>query len=155
MSLIKKTEFPFFDFPIFRYSPKRHTGRTTKGSCFCGLKLRTCLFKQCCVQPHALLESSSHCSHPFLCWRSLVVDKRPCCCCVCKCFFLFFFRNYFKGPQCHPKYDAKDKTAIVTGANSGIGKEIAKELASRGKRTDCGWCGEIKQVKRTSCYSSE
>ena len=33
------------------------------------------------------------------------------------------------------------KTAVVTGANTGIGKETAKDLAGRGKQT------ELKAVK--------
>ena len=39
-----------------------------------------------------------------------------------------------KGPQCPSQEKMRGKTVIVTGANSGIGKEVAKDLAGRGER---------------------
>ncbi|KAI0229577.1 Retinol dehydrogenase 13 [Lamellibrachia satsuma] len=47
---------------------------------------------------------------------------------------IFGLRGYMKGPQCPSQEKMKGKTVIVTGANSGIGKEVAKDLASRGAR---------------------
>ena len=37
-----------------------------------------------------------------------------------------------RGPPCPSNKMLRDKVAIVTGANSGIGKEIAKDFSQRG-----------------------
>ena len=36
--------------------------------------------------------------------------------------------------------DLRGKTALVTGANSGLGLETAKRLAERGATVVMGWC---------------
>ena len=59
---------------------------------------------------------------------------------------LYAGRKYFQGPKCQSNRSLKGKTVVMTGANTGIGKETAVDLAARGARVILG-CRNLEKGK--------
>ena len=59
---------------------------------------------------------------------------------------LYAGKRYFQGPKCTSIKSLKGKTVVITGANSGIGKETAVDLARRGARVIIG-CRNVEKGK--------
>ena len=68
--------------------------------------------------------------------------------------FLFFYltkRFYFDGERCHSKARLDGKTAIVTGSNTGLGRETALDFAKRGARVILA-CRDEKRANEAKNY---
>jgi len=59
---------------------------------------------------------------------------------------LYAGKRYFQGPRCTSNRILKRKSVVITGANTGIGKETAVVLARRGARVIIG-CRNIEKGK--------
>ena len=59
---------------------------------------------------------------------------------------LYAGKRYFQGPKCQSNKSLKGKTVVITGGNTGIGKETAVDLAGRGARVIIG-CRNLEKGK--------
>ncbi|XP_048736183.1 retinol dehydrogenase 13-like [Ostrea edulis] len=62
---------------------------------------------------------------------------------------LVSLRRYFAGGVCRSKARLDGKTVIITGANTGIGKETAIDLASRGAKVILA-CRDVMRAERAA-----
>ena len=70
---------------------------------------------------------------------------------ACAIAFIAFLLNklYFSGGVCKSTRRLDGKTAIITGSNTGIGKETALDLAKRGARVILA-CRDIKKANEVA-----
>lgn len=66
-----------------------------------------------------------------------------------------FYLIYFVWGTCKDKSDLKGKTYVITGGNSGIGKETAKQLAKRGAKVIIGCRSKDKALEAITEIKNE
>lgn len=66
----------------------------------------------------------------------------------------YVFHNYNQGCMCQSKARLYGKVAIVTGANSGIGRQVTVELARRGARVIMA-CRSMERGENAARYIAE
>lgn len=64
---------------------------------------------------------------------------------------LYFIRQYFQGARCTSNVRLEGKTVLITGANTGIGYETAKDMAARGARVILA-CRSMEKAETAADY---
>ncbi|XP_028835198.1 retinol dehydrogenase 12 isoform X2 [Denticeps clupeoides] len=62
---------------------------------------------------------------------------------------LFVLRKWIAGGRCHSRVFLRGKTVVITGANTGIGKETALDMACRGARVVMA-CRDLTKAEKAA-----